>query len=743
MSEANQPRESGDSYLKSLGDRDEQVRLRAAEMLGRIGADAGFAIRDLVWMVLEDESADVRSEAAQALGCIDRKGEAAFGLLWTLRGADLDLPFWAAYALGRIGPGHRSAVTSLTKALNDEGRDEEETLQVFEKFCYAAGVVLNRMSGAEVVSHILSSLKNDTQNGRLWVAYALGKLGCAAAPAIRTFLQRTTSTPWDVLATPALEVIGREAEDSVRALIELLRVPKPDGAIWVIDPFKGQDQIVPRWICAVLGRIGQQAVPLLMQALNDSDVCRLAVRVLGSIGPDSATAVPFLAQKLDGGCPWTCADAAKALRKIGPAAVPALIEALASPNPTVKQAVAEALGAIGAEARNAVPTLINRLADEAEEDCVRREAALSLGRIGSQAEKAVPALTVAMADIDPTVSEAAARALGMLCTEAAPAVPNLVEILRCGQPDMRAAAASALGNIGPQAHAAVSQLIRALQDEQRNVRLEAVEALGGIGPGASAAVPALLRAFRNRAADLGPRVAIVLGQIGTQPERTVPVLVNALAIDPEPAIREASAHALGEICPCASQAIPALIEALEDQNEAVCNEAARALSRMGREAVPHLIQELRQEHSVAAVSLTIAALVAIGPSARPELIGVLNDTDVNFRLRRVAAAQALWRIDRRAVEVLPALIEALQDTDRAVFVRAVLALSEIGSGAVEALHETVIGDDNRRLREAAVVALCEIGRHTKAAICALIAALADQSDTVRSMAVEAFGLIGA
>ena len=88
---------------------------------------------------------------------------------------------------------------------------------------------------------------------------------------------------------------------------------------------------------------------------------------------------------------WTEQDAAKdALGRIGSAAVPALVNALHDPDPTVRLKAVEVLGRMGDDAAPAVPDLI-RLLDDPNPD-VQKSATRTLGRIGPAANAAVPAL---------------------------------------------------------------------------------------------------------------------------------------------------------------------------------------------------------------------------------------------------------------------------------------------------------------------------------------------------------------
>ena len=80
----------------------------------------------------------------------------------------------------------------------------------------------------------------------------------------------------------------------------------------------------------------------------------------------------------------------RALGRIGPRAVPAILPLLNDPNPQTRIAAAKVIGRIGPPAADAVPALTQLLEDEDED--VQRAAAFALGEIGPAAESAVPAL---------------------------------------------------------------------------------------------------------------------------------------------------------------------------------------------------------------------------------------------------------------------------------------------------------------------------------------------------------------
>lgn len=82
--------------------------------------------------------------------------------------------------------------------------------------------------------------------------------------------------------------------------------------------------------------------------------------------------------------------AADALTRIGPPAVPMLVEALRGTDDEVRRQACQVLMRMGPDAKEAVPELVNLLDDQDED--LRRMAATALGRIGPDAGEAVPAL---------------------------------------------------------------------------------------------------------------------------------------------------------------------------------------------------------------------------------------------------------------------------------------------------------------------------------------------------------------
>ena len=81
-------------------------------------------------------------------------------------------------------------------------------------------------------------------------------------------------------------------------------------------------------------------------------------------------------------------EAVAALSRLGPRAVPELINALKDDDWQIRNQAAVVLGTIGPEAKAAVPALIDVLGEE--DKYFRSHAAVALGKIGREARAAVP-----------------------------------------------------------------------------------------------------------------------------------------------------------------------------------------------------------------------------------------------------------------------------------------------------------------------------------------------------------------
>jgi serine/threonine protein kinase len=250
--------------------------------------------------------------------------------------------------------------------------------------------------------------------------------------------------------------------------------------------------------------------------------------------------------------------------------------------------VSDADGSAAVKAR--IDALVKAL--ESPEAATRWGAARALGESGPVAREASPALIAALHDPDFWVGEAAAVALRKITgeTEAprerrnrgpreapsvAPALQSLIDRMR--DPASRWMATVALGEMGSEARAAVPHLIEALDDADAQVRWDAAKTLGKIGPAAGSAVPALAALVNDPGDALVRRHAVTaLGQIGKNAKGAVPSLIHVLR-EPSTDLHLKAAEALVRI---GVAAVPALIEAMKDTDQACRVRAAGTLRRI-------------------------------------------------------------------------------------------------------------------------------------------------------------------
>jgi len=194
--------------------------------------------------------------------------------------------------------------------------------------------------------------------------------------------------------------------------------------------------------------------------------------------------------------------------------------------------------------------------------------------------------------------------------------------------------------------------------------------------------------------------------------------------------------ALGE------DAVLPLVQAREDEN--VQRAAHSALMRMGRRAVPRLIEALKNEKPLVRF-FAAEVLGDIGPAAKdaaPAITELMSDQNWGVR---VQAARALGKIGPAGKGAVPALGRALGDTRWEVRQTAAFALGVIGPAAKRTVPAIarLLTDEEENVRRTAALALGLIGPPAKDAVPALRKALGDGNDGVRCYAAAALGCIGA
>ena len=211
----------------------------------------------------------------------------------------------------------------------------------------------------------------------------------------------------------------------------------------------------------------------------------------------AARSVPLLRRLLNRGDEDLELRTFEIIRRIGPPALPLLVELLRHEHVSFRRNAADALIDLAPDTEWIQPALRQALRDE--DSTVAGDAARALGALGPKASPSIRALVTTLSHEDPYVRVYAAEALASVGPKAAVATKDLAEALGDPVPGVRWAAAEALASIGPAAYSAVPQLIEALQDEFLYVRIFAAGALGSLGPKAQMARDALRLAANDPA----------------------------------------------------------------------------------------------------------------------------------------------------------------------------------------------------------------------------------------------------
>lgn len=197
-----------------------------------------------------------------------------------------------------------------------------------------------------------------------------------------------------------------------------------------------------------------------------------------------------------------------------------------------------------------------------------------LGLLGDQAAEAIPELTDALRDRVDAVSVGAGYALAAMGDAG---VPALLDAVRTTNKKATRNAGYALSEAG---HLAISGLIDTASHEYELGRGYAAFALGELGNVAQEAVPALIRQLDDPSAWVRRNASEALGLIKTPAAQITSALAKSVTDDEDGQVRFHAALSLIRMGESAEAAVPALTEALQDENRYVRAYAVEGLRQI-------------------------------------------------------------------------------------------------------------------------------------------------------------------
>jgi HEAT repeat protein len=301
-----------------------------------------------------------------------------------------------------------------------------------------------------------------------------------------------------------------------------------------------------------------------------------AVRVISDLAgklPDSTTIDDKLRPMMDclkGIVSGASADkegavreaAAEALGAMGPhafTATSALARALKDKHKGARRAAAEALNRIGEDAKAAEGAMTEVLKNAKEEEGARVAAAGFIGLLGRVVKtdgtianrSASSLLEVLKSKPAPParVRRAVIEQLGLLRDKAGEAAPLFAKALGDKKEDeqVRLAAVTALARIGPDGKVALKELKASLGDTNKFIRIQCAEAICRLGDDAKDAVPGLIAQLKKETV-LDVQVALIkgLGELGSVAKDAKGVLAD-FSRSAQTALREAAEDALKKV----------------------------------------------------------------------------------------------------------------------------------------------------------------------------------------------------
>lgn len=243
-------------------------------------------------------------------------------------------------------------------------------------------------------------------------------------------------------------------------------------------------------MATVTSACGDEVAGLTAELSSGTDQeCAEAAKALGKIGPPAASAAPAMldvvVKQRRGKGPTCWTTVVDELPKLGPAATSLLLTALGDKRAEDAAHILATMGAAG------LPTLSKALADPKSADGAAATIAF-LGRGG----------TPALADLRDARKSGRITEHKFLATiswfRSDKTVPDFAAALRSKDVEVRWMATRALADFAAQSPEAVKALAFALEDASPEIRNHAIVALANAGPAASSALPAIRLAADRR-----------------------------------------------------------------------------------------------------------------------------------------------------------------------------------------------------------------------------------------------------
>lgn len=330
--------------------------------------------------------------------------------------------------------------------------------------------------------------------------------------------------------------------------------------------------------------------------------------------------------------------------------------------------------------------------------------------------------------------------------QARPAAAGLLALLGDPRKDVRDRATQAILDISRRGDTMliVEDLTQQFTHADANTRRAAVDTVARISAfGHTEKVVDHLSAIAaGEDAVLREHVAKTLGAIG-RVSGDADVTLRVLLSDQAVPVRVAAASALGSFGGTSDKVVPALMQAVEDSNNAVTYAALQSLSNIGPPESVQLMRRLIKHADPRRRELAAAVLWRTGEGAKPalpELGGALRDERPEVRVNVLGT---LGMLGPPSPEIEQAIFAATEDENTLVRAQAAVALGRVvRTPQSMARLAALFGDTDSHVRYCAVAWLMTFREQARGTMPDIVRRLGDEDAKVRHAAEQALQLVG-
>lgn len=301
----------------------------------------------------------------------------------------------------------------------------------------------------------------------------------------------------------------------------------------------------------------------------------------------------------------------------------------------------------------------------------------------------------------------------------------------------------------------VKEKVLVLKDGSEAEKIEVVQELGRLSSNANFIIDDLIFSLRNdESHKVRMEIIRALERIGGQANKTVPALIEALG-DQNWEIRWSAAGALTSFGKKSAMAVPELVGLLRDSEDYVRNAALSTLGKMGPISVAAMMDEVAKpldysEDQLFMRIICIRSLGALGAKAIvsvPLLIKNSTHEDINVRLEAVIALRKIGGDDS-----MPGEIGWLAEPDEMIWPKVgpkmegnFLMFAEAKQMVIYAIVDTLlqsIDDPDQRVSYAAIKGIANFGKKALPVKDKLVDYMNRGSPVIRRVAIDTLANMG-